>query len=95
MILGGGTLANAAKELLDGGAKEVCACITHGILCGNAFEAINNPALAQLVVTDSTLPDAAYDHPKIKVASLAPMLANAITRIHQNESISEMMPDEV
>jgi len=95
MILGGGTLANAAKELLDAGAKEVCACITHGILCGNAFEAINDPALAKLVVTDSTLPAAAYDHPKIKVASLAPMLANAITRIHQNESISEMMPDEV
>ena len=95
MILGGSTLMNAADEVLAGGAKEVCACITHGILCGSAFENLSKSSLAKLVVTDSTVPDAAYDHPKIEVASLAPLLAQAIDRIHANESISEIMPEGV
>ncbi len=93
MILGGSTLANAAQEVMDAGAAEVCAAITHGILCGDALERIEASALTRLVVTDTTLPEQAYGRPKIDVATVAPLLANVIDRIHKNESVSELLPD--
>jgi len=95
MILGGSTLANAAREVLEAGASEVSAAITHAILCGDALERIQESALERLVVTDTTLPERAYDCPKVDVASVAPLLAEAIRRIHRNESVSELVPREV
>lgn len=95
MILGGSTLVNAANEVLRAGAREVVACITHAILCGTAVEQIEKSALSRLIVTDTTAPERAYHSPKIIVASIAPLLADAIDRIHRNLSVSELVPAEV
>lgn len=95
MVLGGSTLVNAASEVHRAGAKEVVACITHAILCGNAVQQIEASALAKLIVTDTTAPDQAYESPKIVVASIAGLLADAVDRIHRNLSVSELLPDGV
>jgi ribose-phosphate pyrophosphokinase len=95
MILGGSTLVNAAHEVLEAGASEVCACITHGLLCGSALEKLAESPLTRLVTTDTTAPERAHNHPKIEIASVAPLLAQVIDRIHLNESVSELMPNEV
>jgi ribose-phosphate pyrophosphokinase len=94
MILGGSTLANAAGKVIEAGASEVSACITHAVLCGDALERLEDCPLKRLIVTDSTLPERAYDHPKIEVASVASLLAQAISRIHSNESVSALLPKE-
>ncbi len=95
MILGGSTLVNAAHEVMEAGASEVCACITHAILCGDALDKLANSKLKCLITTDTTAPERAYDHPTIEIASVAPLLAQVIDRIHTDESVSELMPNEV
>jgi ribose-phosphate pyrophosphokinase len=85
----GGTLVNAAKALLDSGAKEVFAYITHGVLSGGAVSKITNSSLKQLVITDSIVPTEAVKAAKnIRVLSIAPLLAEAIARTARNESVS-------
>jgi ribose-phosphate pyrophosphokinase len=95
MILGGSTLVNAAREVLEAGASEVCACITHAILCGNALEGLADSPLTRLITTDTTAPEPAHDHPTIEIASVAPLLAQVINCIHLNTSVSELLPHEV
>ncbi|MGQ9733051.1 MAG: ribose-phosphate diphosphokinase [Candidatus Zipacnadales bacterium] len=95
MILGGSTLVNAAEEVIKGGAKEVIACITHAILCGDAIAKIEKSKLSKLIISDTTPPKIAYQHPKIEVASIAKLLAQAIDHIHRNLSVSELLPEEV
>ncbi len=95
MILGGSTLVNAAREVIEAGASEVCACITHAILCGDALDRLADSPLKCLITTDTTAPERAYDHPTIEIASVAPLLAHVIDRVHHNESVSELMPHEV
>jgi ribose-phosphate pyrophosphokinase len=86
-----GTLATAAAALRDAGATEVVACCTHPVLSGPAIERIRESTLTSLVVTD-TIPlrpaGAACD--KIKVLSVARLLAEAIRRTHREESISSL-----
>ena len=93
MIDTGGTLCKAATELVTkGGAKEVHAYATHGILTDPACSNIMNcDALVEVVVTDS-LPQEAHTAKcsKLKVISLAPLLADAIRRIHSEESMEHV-----
>ena len=85
----GGTLVNAAKALLDNGATEVFAYITHGVLSGGAVSRITNSRLKQLVITDSIVATEAVKAAKnIRVLSIAPLLAEAIARTARNESVS-------
>lgn len=86
-----GTLCNAAKALKEEGAKSVYAYITHGVLSGKALERIDNSVLEQLVITDSIqLTNEAKNIPKIKVASIAPLMAEAIKRISEETSVSSL-----
>ncbi len=86
-----GTLCTAAEELKKSGAISVRAYITHPVLSGPAIENIENSSLDEVVVTD-TIPGtkAAKQCKKIRVVSLANMLAQAIKRVNVEESVSSM-----
>jgi ribose-phosphate pyrophosphokinase len=92
IIDSGGTLCNAAKALMDKGAKSVTACVTHGVLSDNAEQrVIKADALTRLIITDSieARPGVA-DCPKIEQISIATLLAEAIRRIANEESVSSL-----
>jgi ribose-phosphate pyrophosphokinase len=86
-----GTLSAAAAALKDAGATDVIACCTHPVLSGPATQRIQESALSELVVTD-TIPLRADSQrcAKIKVLSVARLLAEAIRRTHLEESISSL-----
>ncbi len=88
----GGTLCNAAQALMDEGAKSVSACVTHGVLSDNAAARVMKAdALTRLIVTDSIeAPEDVAACPKIEVISIATLLAEAIRRIANEESVSSL-----
>lgn len=92
MISTAGSICGAAKLVHAAGAKEIHVAATHGILCGPAIENLQKAPLTSLVITDSIplSPEKLAAYPKIKVLSVAPLLAEAIKRIHHDQSISEM-----
>lgn len=90
MIDTGGSIVQGAEALLDRGAIAVHACCTHGILSGNAVERINGSRLKSLTITDTIPLPPDKQSPKIKVISVAPLLADAILRIHEDNSVSEL-----
>jgi len=87
----GGTLCNAAEALLEKGATEVIAYITHGVLSGGAVARIQNSNLKSLVITNSIEPTEAVKAAKnIRVLSIAPLIAEAIARTSREESVSSL-----
>ena len=85
-----GTIAKAASVLKNFGAKKVYGCATHGVLSGPAIERIRDSELEKFIITD-TIPlptDKKID--KIEIVSVAPLFAEAIRRIHDNESVSKL-----
>lgn len=89
-----GTLCQAANALKLKGASSVMAYCTHPVLSGRAIENIMKSSLDELVVTDTIpLSQIAQECPKIRVLSLAPLLAQTIQRIDDEESISSMFSD--
>ena len=91
----GGTLCNAADALMEKGAKSVAAYVTHGVLSNGAAARINkSDALKRLVVTDSiATKDEVGKSKKIEVVSVAELLAEAIRRIANEESVSSLFDD--
>ena len=86
-----GTLAAAAAALRDAGATEVVACCTHPVLSGPAIDRIQDSTLTSLVVTDTIpLRPVGRECKKIKVLSVARLIAEAIRRTHREESISSL-----
>jgi ribose-phosphate pyrophosphokinase len=91
MIDTAGTLTTAAAALHDAGAQAVLACCTHAVLSGPAMERVRGSVLEELVVTNSIpLRPEAQQTDKIKVLSIAPLMGEAIRRIHHEESISSL-----
>lgn len=92
MIDTAGTLTQAAKALKDNGAKAIYACATHGVLSGPAIERINNSDIAEVVVTDTIAQEGRLggESSKITTLSVAELLAEAIRRIHVDESVSSL-----
>ncbi|MFP4517900.1 MAG: ribose-phosphate pyrophosphokinase [Oceanicaulis sp.] len=92
IIDSGGTLCNAAAALKDRGAAEVSAYITHGVLSGKAVERIGASAMKELVVTDSIDSTEKLNGgaTNIRALSVAPLLAEAIRRIANDESVSKL-----
>ena len=87
----GGTLVKGAEALYDAGAESVSACATHGVLSGSAVSRFEQSRLKELVVTNSIpLKDEALQCAKIRVLSVAPLLARAIQSIHEGGSISTL-----
>ena len=86
-----GTLCNAASALKSKGAKAVKAYITHPVLSGPAIERLNNSDIDEIVVTNSIpLNKEAKKCSKIRVISIASIIAECITRLSNEESLSEM-----
>ena len=90
MISTAGSVAGAAKIAKQYGARAVYACVTHGVLCGPAIDQIRDSALERVVITDSIPLPPEKRLPNIHVLSVAPLLADAIKRIHANESVSAL-----
>jgi ribose-phosphate pyrophosphokinase len=91
IIDSGGTLCNAAAALKERGAKEVSAYITHGVLSGKAVSRIADSELTELVVTDSIdSTEKLAEATNIRTRSVAPLLAEAIRRIANDESVSKL-----
>ena len=89
-IATGGTIVSAAAALADHGVKEVFCCVTHPILSGNAPELMAKSNFTEVVVAD-TIPVAQEKrNGKITVLSVAPLLGEAISRIHKGLSVGDM-----
>ena len=91
MIDTAGTLTEAAKAVMDHGATKVIAAATHGVFSGPAVERINQSVIEKVIITD-TIPmsAAAQASKKIEQLSVAPLLAEAIYRIHNYDSVSSL-----
>jgi len=86
-----GTITLAANALTENGAKEVYACCTHPVLSGPAIERIQNSNIKELIITDSiTLPESKRID-KIVELSVAPLIGEAIKRIHEKQSVDELV----
>lgn len=85
-----GTICQAAKSLQEKGAKEVYGCATHGVLSGPALDRIKDSVMKKFVITDTIeLPEEKRNE-SIDIVTVAPLFADAINRINQNASVSEM-----
>ena len=92
MVDTAGSLCNAAEALLEiGGAKEIYACATHGVLSGPAIGRIRDSAIKELLLLD-TIPYPTDQAPcdKIRYLPVAPVFAEAIERIYEEVSISSL-----
>jgi ribose-phosphate pyrophosphokinase len=90
MITTAGSVVGAANVARRAGAREIYACATHGVLCNPATERLRDAPLNQLILTDSIPLPPNKQLSNIKVLSVAPLLADAIKRIHFNESVSKL-----
>lgn len=86
----GGTIVNAAKALSEQGVKEVYACVTHPVLSRNAAELMANSKFKEVVVTDTIPISAEKRNGKFTVLSVAPLLGEAIYRIHKGQSVGDL-----
>src|SRR5699024_7329275 len=83
-----GTISLAANALVENGAKEVYACCTHPVLSGPAIDRINESEIKELVITNSIpLPEDKHIE-KITPLSVAPLIGEAIIRVHELQSVS-------
>ena len=95
MVDTAGTLCKAAETLLNAGAKEVHAYITHGVLSGPAIERVTNSVMKSLVITDSIEPTEATKAAKnIRIVPTAPIFAQAILNIWHGTSVSSLFDPE-
>jgi ribose-phosphate pyrophosphokinase len=86
-----GTLVKTAKALMESGANKVYACASHAVLSGPAVERIHASHLEQVVVTNTIpLSEEARNEPKIKVLTIAGLIARAIQSIHEESSVSKL-----
>jgi len=88
MVDTGGTLVKATETLLEHGADKVAAACVHPLLSGNARERIMNSQLDELIVTDTIAVPRSGQFKKLKVLSVSELLADAIKRIHLEDSVS-------
>jgi ribose-phosphate pyrophosphokinase len=91
MVDSAGTLCNAAAALREAGAEDVVAYSTHGVLSGAASARVDHSVLSELVITDTIAAyEAAEASPKIRILTIAPLLAEAIRRIADESSVSSL-----
>ncbi|MGM0924599.1 MAG: ribose-phosphate diphosphokinase [Bacillota bacterium] len=85
-----GTITLAANALVENGATEVYACCTHPVLSGPAIERIQNSNIKELVVTNSIALSEEKKISKLKQLSVAPLIGEAIIRVHEEQSVSTL-----
>jgi ribose-phosphate pyrophosphokinase len=91
----GGTLVEIVRALEREGVTEMYACATHGVLSDPAIERIRESSVREVVVTDSVPLAPAKRIPKITTLSVAPLIGEAIRRIHRGESVGALFSSEV
>jgi ribose-phosphate pyrophosphokinase len=91
----GSTLIEIVTALEREGVDEIYACATHGVLSGPAVERIQKSSLREVVITDSIPLPAAKSIRQIKTLSVAPLIGEAIKRIHRGESVGALFSSEV
>lgn len=90
MIDTGGTITNGAAAIIERGAIEAYACCTHAVFSGPAIERLKNSPLKEIIVTDTIELPKGKELDKIKVLSVDELLTEAIRRVHNNESLSQL-----
>ena len=91
IIDSGGTIVNAAKALVEKGAKEIYVYITHGVLSGEAVKKIKNSKIKKLIVTDTIdNRDKITKTSKIEVLTISNLMGEAIKRISNSTSVSDL-----
>jgi ribose-phosphate pyrophosphokinase len=91
-IIASGSVLQQVETLIEAGARpEVHLAITHPVLLADALERLNAPYIKQLVVTNTIFVPPEKQHPKLKILSIAPLLADAIARIHGGESMGPLL----
>jgi ribose-phosphate pyrophosphokinase len=90
LISTAGSICGAAELVHNAGAREIHVAATHGLLCGPAIANIQNAPITSVVVTNSVPLSAQQLIAQVKVLSVAPLLAEAIKRIHHDQSVSAM-----
>ncbi len=90
MISTGSSICGAAEMVRQAGAREIYLAATHGILCGEAPQRLANAPVKATVITDTIPLSDDRSPPNIQVLGVAPLLGEAIKRIHQNESVSRL-----
>jgi ribose-phosphate pyrophosphokinase len=90
MIDTGGTLVAAAEQLVEQGARQVCAAATHGVLSGPAIDRLKNSVIDKVVVTDTLPLPPEKQIDKIVVLSVAKVIADAIDAVFEDTSVSEI-----
>lgn len=97
LISSGGTMARAAASCLERGAAEVNAVAAHGLFVSDASTTIAKSNISKLFITDTINPfrlDQQVLHDRVKIVSAAPLLAQAIRRIHEGSSLTELLEGE-
>ncbi len=94
MISTAGSICGAAKKVHNSGATQIFVAATHGVFCGQAIERLQAAPIEQIVITDTIPLTAEQSIDKMRVLSVAPILGEAIKRIHHNESISDIFRNE-
>ncbi|GIW94094.1 MAG: ribose-phosphate pyrophosphokinase [Pirellulaceae bacterium] len=90
MISTGSSICGAAEQIKRAGAREIHVAATHGVLCADAVRRLQESPIDTVVITDTIPLPPEKKIPKLRVVSVAPLLAEAIKRIHHHQSISQM-----
>ena len=90
MIDTAGTISKAGTALLEKGAKSVMCCATHGVLSGSAAEKLNEVNFSEIILSDTILIPDSKKIKNLTQLSAGKLFANAIDRIHREESISSL-----
>ncbi len=93
MIDTGGSIIQGAEALLKRGAQEVICCATHPVLSGNATQRLQDSVISKVITMDTIPITAGKEFPKLSVLPIAPLLGEAIKRIHQDQSVSTLFSD--
>ena len=89
-IVTGGSIVNAAKALSEQGVKDVFCCVTHPVLSQDGSEVMARSNFSEVVVTDTIPMSAEKRNGKFTVLSVAPLLGEAIYRIHKGQSVGDL-----
>ena len=90
MITTAGSICGAAQRIQEAGAREIHVAATHGVLAANAVDRLADAPVASIVLTDTIPLPSEKMLPNMKILTVAPLLGEAIKRIHRNESVSRM-----
>jgi len=85
-----GTLVDTARALKENGAEKIYACVSHALLQEKGLKALEESEIEELIITDTVENPIVFEHPKVRVVSVAPLFAEAVRIIHNRESLSRL-----